>query len=98
MFPVSFRAMGMHPKQPVLGIELDGQAVAYPLSELAQAGATIDDQIGSVAVRVRYDAAHETAEISTADGAALPGVISYWFAWYAFHPEGRVYRAPAGAQ
>ena len=98
MFPVRFRAMGMHPKQPVLGIELDGQAVAYPLSELAQAGATVDDQIGSVAVRVRYDAAHETAEISTTDGTALPGVISYWFAWYTFHPEGRVYSAPAGAR
>jgi hypothetical protein len=93
MFPVRFRTYGMHPKQPVLGIEIEGRAVAYPLSELAQAGALIEDRIGSVAVRVRYDATHQTAEVSTADGVGLPGVIAYWFAWYAFHPETAVFRA-----
>lgn len=93
MFPVRFRAQGMHPKQPVLGVIVDGRAVAYPLSELARAAASVEDRIGSVVVRVHYDAEHNTAEATTGDGAALPGVMSYWFAWYAFHPETEVYRA-----
>ncbi len=96
MFPVSFRAQGMHPKQPVLGIEIDGHAVAYPLSELAQAGAMVEDRIGSLTVRVHYDATYQTGEITRADGTMLPGVMAYWFAWYTFHPETRVYRAPSG--
>lgn len=98
MFPVRFRAQGLHPKQPVLGIEVEGRAIAYPLSELAQAGTVIEDRIGSLDVRVRYDAEHQTAEINTADGTTLPGVMSYWFAWYAFHPETDVYRAPADSR
>ena len=28
-----------------------------------------------------------------ASGDMLPGIIAYWFAWYAFHPDTRVYRA-----
>lgn len=93
VFPVRFRARGFHPKQPVLGIVIDGVAKAYPLSELARAGSTIEEEIRGRRVTVRYDEPDRTAEIFDANGERLPGVVAYWFAWYAFHPETEVFRA-----
>lgn len=94
VFPVRFRARGFHPKQPVLGIAIDGIAKAYPLSELARFGSSVEDRIGGHPVTVRYDEQNQTAEIFDGNDERLPGVIAYWFAWYAFHPETEVYRAP----
>lgn len=93
MFPVRFRASGFHPKQPVLGIVIDGIARAYPLSELARSGAVLEDEIGGRRVTVRYDERNQSAEIFDEHGERLPGVLSYWFAWYAFHPDTGIYRA-----
>lgn len=93
IFPVRFRSKGFHPKQPVLGIVIDGVARAWPLSELSKVGADLDDRVGGRPVRIHFDAEHLTASITDATGAALPGVQSYWFAWYAFHPQTEVFRA-----
>ena len=38
-FPVRFRAKGYHPKERVLGLEIDGHFKAYPFAELAKTGA-----------------------------------------------------------
>jgi len=38
-FPVRFRAKGYHPKERVLGLEIDGHFKAYPFAELAKPGA-----------------------------------------------------------
>lgn len=92
MFPVRFRAQGYHPKERVLGIELDDVARAYPLSELARGPAEFADRVGGRAVTVRYHDAHDAAEIVDADGTVLASVLVYWFAWYAFHPQTEVYR------
>ena len=66
------------------------------VSELFKTGRpVIDDRIGNQDVRIRYDDYPVTAEIARADGSPLPGVMAYWFAWYAFHPETQVYKAAA---
>lgn len=97
LFPVKFRAQGYHPKEQVLGIELDGVARAYPVSELARGPAEFRDRIGEREVTVRYDDASTTAEILGPDGTVLPSVQAYWFAWYTFNPQTQVYkRLPAG--
>lgn len=93
VFPVRFRASGFHPKQPVLGIVIDGVAQAYPLSELAKSGFSIEDVIGGQRVTVRFDGRNQSAEIFDDQDQRLPGVLAYWFAWYAFHPDTGVYRA-----
>ena len=35
-----------------------------------------------------------TATIQDASGKELPSVVGFWFAWYAFHKDTRVYTAP----
>lgn len=92
MFPVRFRAQGYHPKEYVIGIELDGIARAYPVSELAQGPAEFGDRIGKQTVIVRYDDSNVSGEIRDEGGALLPFVQAYWFAWYAFHPDTQVYK------
>ena len=96
MFPVRFRSEGYHPKEQVLGLILDGQAKAYPFVELAKASdaAVVDitDTLAGQTIRVRYQAAHHSADVFDEKGEALPGVTLFWFAWYAFHPETEIYR------
>jgi hypothetical protein len=93
MFPVRFRALGYHPKEYVLGITLDGEAKAYPVSELARAPERFEDEVGGTAIVVHYDDENVSGEIRDADGELLPGVMAYWFAWFAFHPETGIYKA-----
>ncbi len=89
-FPVRFKAQGYHPKERVLGVEIDGRFKAYPFSELAKTKGVVDDRIGEQAIRVRFDGEHDNARAETAAGAPLPAVVGFWFAWYAFHPETEV--------
>lgn len=92
-FPVSFRAEGFHPKERVLGVELGERFKAYPFSELAKQGGVVLDTVGGVAIRVSFDEANQNARVETSEGEALPGVVAFWFAWYAFHPETDIFRA-----
>ena len=41
-----------------------------------------------------FDARSESARIEDDAGRALPGVTSFWFAWYTFHPDTEVFSAP----
>lgn len=94
MFPLSAQSRRYHPKEQVLGIEIDGRFKAYPFSELARSGGSdIADRFAGQALRIRFDAEHRSATAFDADGRALPAVTSFWFAWYAFHPDGDVFRA-----
>lgn len=77
----------------VLGVQVNGTAKAYPFSVLDRAvGAhgELRDQVGGQALRIRYDRAHHTAEAVDAQGQPVPGVMSFWFAWVAFHPRTEV--------
>lgn len=94
MFPVAFRAKGFHPKEPVLGLSLQGQHRAYPFSELLRAGTPLTETMGGETVRIEFDAEHQTGRILDAQGRELPAVMAYWFAWFAFHPETEIFRAP----
>ncbi|GJL74555.1 MAG: hypothetical protein NMNS02_06610 [Nitrosomonas sp.] len=72
---------------------LNGQAKAYPFVELAKQTGEVNDVLGKHPVQVRCDHNHKSAEIFDADGKPLPGVVLFWFAWYAFHPQTGIYRA-----
>lgn len=97
-FRVARESRRYAPKEWVLGVEIDGRARAYPFSELAEfvgeSPGEFDDIVGDRIVRVRFDPRHRTGAIHTLYGAEIPGVIAYWFAWYAFHPDTTVF--PAG--
>jgi hypothetical protein len=93
-FPVAKKDPRYHPKERVLGVELGGRFKAYPFAELSKSTGAVQDSIGGVPVTLRYDAAGESAQIFDRHGEALPAIVSFWFAWYAFHPETEVYEAP----
>lgn len=90
-FPVEFRAHGYHPKERVLGLEIDGQYKAYPFTELAKTERAVGDHLAGKEVEVRFDEEHQTATAVDENGEELPTVIAFWFAWYGFHPETDIY-------
>lgn len=81
-----------HPKEPVLGIEIAGHFKAYPFMELEKAAGDVHDTIAGHTIVVKYSQQKKTAVASDAQGDTLPGVVAFWFAWYAFHPYTDVYR------
>jgi hypothetical protein len=98
MFPPKRSDARLAAKERVLGLEIDGQATAYALADLAPAG-TLADDVGGVPVRVEYDAASETARVvRQVDGNLLPATTVYWFAWSAFHPETELRRPPSASR
>ncbi|MDJ0740303.1 MAG: DUF3179 domain-containing protein [Gammaproteobacteria bacterium] len=95
LFPVSAQSRRYHPKEQVLGITIDGSHKAYPFTELDRTGHTrIDDTLAGRPIRIQFDATSRSADAFDADGTALPGVTSFWFAWYTFHPDTEVFEAP----
>jgi hypothetical protein len=93
MFSVGKLNARYHPKEQVVGVELDGLAKAYPFSELAQVKSPFKDKIGKKKVYVSYDAKSRTATFKDTSGKELPSVVGFWFAWHAFHKDTQVYTA-----
>jgi hypothetical protein len=94
MFQVGKLDPHYHPKEQVIGVELDGLAKAYPYSELARVKSPLQDKVGKKTVYVVYDSKSRTATINDASGKELPSVAGFWFAWYVFHKDTQVYTAP----
>jgi hypothetical protein len=85
-----------HRKALVLGVEVDGVYKAYPFEELIASGrSTVDDVIKDRSVTIHWNQAAQSAYATTGEeNEVLPTVVAYWFAWYAFHPETVVFKAP----
>ncbi|MCZ4304148.1 DUF3179 domain-containing protein [Zoogloeaceae bacterium G21618-S1] len=93
-FPVAFRSAGFHPKERVLGVHVGDAYKAYPFMELHKGPALFEDMVGEQKIIIRFDKTHERAEAFDSRGAHLAGTTLFWFAWYAFHPDTAVHRAP----
>ena len=92
-FSLSATSNRYHPKERVLGIEIDGTFKAYPFIELAQLpSGELSDQVAGQSITVRFNREAESARAYDGDGQLLPATDSFWFAWYAFHPETGVYQ------
>lgn len=96
-FPVSHSSNEYRRKEAVMGFEVDGKFKAYPFKELRKSALSFDDEFSGTSIRVEFDNENETARILDESGNELPTTIAYWFAWYAFHPETDVYKAPRNA-
>lgn len=92
-FPVDYSSRRYHPKEQVIGLELDGHFKAYPFSELSKHGEELLDEVAGKKLRVIFQSQHGTGKVMMAEGKEIPTVISYWFAWYTFHPDTAVFRA-----
>ena len=83
-----------HPKERILGIELEGRFKAYPFSELDKAGQSrITDEFAGQSFTLQWDKQHQQVSVSDASGNPVAGIEGFWFAWFAFHPETEVFRA-----
>ncbi|MBT3041896.1 MAG: DUF3179 domain-containing protein [Candidatus Thiodiazotropha sp. (ex Codakia orbicularis)] len=91
-FPVEFAAKGYHPKERVLGVNIGGVFKAYPFAELAKTSGRIADSVGGESIEIEYDIDNQTASAIDAEGKTIPTVIAFWFAWYAFHPDGLLFK------
>ncbi len=81
-----------HPKEMVVGLEINGKHKAYPFSELVKSGeSVIEDVFQDQILSIRFDANSQSAEIRDAEGNVIPTVMNFWFAWYAFYPDTDVF-------
>lgn len=93
LFPVANSSSRFDTKEVVLGLELDGRYKAYPFAELDKIEGELVDRIAGREVRIVYDPKHRTAHVRDMSGRELPSMLTYWFAWYAFYPQGEVFYA-----
>jgi hypothetical protein len=92
-FPVAEENSKYRRKSLVLGLEIDGQFKGYPFSELSKGPREFVDEFQGQSFEVRYDKKNKTARIVDENGDEQPTLISFWFAWYAFHPDTEIYTA-----
>lgn len=92
MFPVEYRDKKLRLKEKVVGVRIGREYRAYPLALLTNATRTpIQDKLNGIQLQIRYDALTRTAEVRDSNGRLIPTVNTYWFAWFAFHPETDIY-------
>jgi hypothetical protein len=95
-FPVEFLSRAYHPKERVLGIEVEGKYKAYPFAELSKyGGSELKDHFNGNDLLIRFDTSSRTGEvIDEKTGRTKPAVNAFWFAWYTFHPQTEVFTSP----
>ena len=91
-FPISNKDRRYHPKEMVVGLQYKGHYKAYPFIELAKTKQPFFmDEIAGDKIEIRFSSRHRSANIYLESGETVPSVTSYWFAWFAFHPDTEVY-------
>ncbi len=80
-----------HPKEWVVGVELEGVFKAYPFSELKKQKSSLKDNVNGYNVVVQYNHKAQSAVVVNTKGNLIPSVMAYWFAWYAFHSDTLVF-------
>jgi len=91
-FPVSHTDKRYHPKEVVVGVEINGKFKAYPFVELAKGAGMLEDVFQGEKLTIEYNAEARSARVTNDSKAILPSLTAYWFAWMAFHPESSVYK------
>jgi len=94
MFPVSATSRSFHPKERVIGVSVGGSHKAYPFVELDATPAPLLDRVGTAFVKVEFDAESRSGRVLDSTGREIHSVTAYWFAWFAFHPDTQIHRAP----
>lgn len=92
-FPVSNKApVKYHPKERVLGLSLGKQHKAYPFIELNKNNKSrFTDSVNDESITIHWNKKEQSGYITNDEGSIIPVVQSYWFAWYAFHPDTAVF-------
>ncbi len=81
-----------HPKERVIGLDIDGVYKAYPFIELEKyAKSQFTDSVNGQTVTVNWDDINRTVSITDSSGSEIPSIDGFWFAWFAFHPDTQVF-------
>jgi hypothetical protein len=91
IFDVENRDDRIHPKTPIVGIEVDGIFKAYREEDLKE-NPIIEDIVNGVNIKVERDKAGIIKITNTETGKEIIKERDFWFAWYAFHPETELYK------
>jgi hypothetical protein len=86
MFSIFKAGPGEEEKELVAGVEWDGAFKAYPVDLLREKG-TLDDSVGSTALRLNFDPSTDRLAVRTDDGVEIVPIVTYWFVWKGIHPE-----------
>ena len=93
-FPIEFRSQKYHPKERVLGVSINGKHKVYPFSELAKLKSNIlNDEFLGKSLHISFDAENRDGRIKNTGGGIMPSINTFWFAWYAFHPDTEIFKA-----
>ena len=78
-------------KTPVLGVWNSAGSRAYPLPAFSgEPSRSLTQSLGETSFTIIWEAEADSLRITDIEGA-LNSAYSFWFAWYAFHPETEVY-------
>jgi len=89
MFPVKPTSDRLPAKTPVLGVWTGNETRAYPISLFNTQRTRIEDQIDGKKLVLEFDPdANSVRVVEAEDG--LSWLYSFWFAWYALHPDTEV--------
>lgn len=94
-FPVEGRDDRIHPKTVVFGIEVNGQHAAYREDDLISLG-SIEDRVGGARIRISRDSAGIVSVLNLTTASLMAKERDFWFAWYAFHPDTKLYLPSGG--
>jgi hypothetical protein len=90
-FPVGNEDNRLHAKAVVFGVEVNGEYAAYPESELKKGG-TIEDTLGGIPIRLDRDDIGIITIRKTNSNEQIAYERDFWFAWFAFHPETKLFQ------
>jgi hypothetical protein len=52
----------------------------------------VNDRFAGRTLTIRFDATWGNGQIYSEEGKEIPSATSFWFAWYAFHPDTEVFQ------
>lgn len=90
LFQVEKRDDRIHPKTIVYGVSVGGVYKAYREDDLRELG-VITDTVGGVRIELERSDTGAVRVTNLDNGEEIIEDRSFWFAWYAFHPETELY-------
>lgn len=98
MFPVSKSDKQFLNKSMVLGITVNGKTRAYPYQKFANVWkpTTLQETFEGKKFTLLWNPEAQSLRVEAAD-EGVDWAYSFWFAWYAFHPETEIYSADSPA-
>ena len=90
IFPVNETDNRVHPKTAVLGIEINGEFSAYREEDI-KLQVPIYDVVGGVEIEIVKNLGGDVDIVRLDTNEKVPKERGFWFSWYAFHPQTKLY-------